>query len=588
MEKHESRLTFEEDKPKESKLTYDKDLAKQAAGKAEHASRLQFDQEEASGGSPGKQRAKRTSAGRKAGQASALRQRRRSGRSDTVRSVTGSVRMEVGQANEDENAGVEGVMEGESLAESSVYAVRDFAQSHKVNAYGYANKLTNDSGGIGRDLQQQTNPNGYEGGGGSASRQVQKEEIKKEYAVAKGGYASTGAAGSATGTAAGAASGSAATAGHAEEAVKDTASATEKAAEEGTSIVESLVTFVKNHAFLICCVIVIAALILIISGIVTSCASGVAEAGGTIGATSYLADDDDILQVEEAYCSLEQTLQSQIDRVESSRSGYDEYKYEIDEIGHNPFELAAYLTVRYGAYKLDSDVSSVLQSLFNLQYQVSYTEETETRYRENEDTGEEESYEYRILTVTVKNNGLSYAISQMGISDDEREYYQVLMSTYGNRPDIFGDGYYNAYYVEGDSYQVPGEALTDERFARMLAEAEKYLGYPYVWGGSSPSTSFDCSGFVSWVINHCGNGWSVGRQTANGLKNLCTTVSPAEAQPGDLIFFQGTYNTSGASHVGIYVGNGMMIHCGNPIKYSSINTSYWQSHFLCFGRLPAT
>lgn len=202
-----------------------------------------------------------------------------------------------------------------------------------------------------------------------------------------------------------------------------------------------------------------------------------------------------------------------------------------------------------------------------------------------ETTTEEEDYEYYILNVKLRNKGLNSVISNSGLSEDDMERYRILLQTRGNRPDIFGNDIYATPGGEYTDYDIPGEALTDTRFANMIREAEKYLGYPYVWGGSSPSTSFDCSGFVSYVINHCGNGWSVGRLTANGLMGVCDIIPKSSAKPGDLIFFQGTYDTSGASHVGIYVGNGMMIHCGNPISYASIESNYWQQHFYCFGRI---
>ena len=210
----------------------------------------------------------------------------------------------------------------------------------------------------------------------------------------------------------------------------------------------------------------------------------------------------------------------------------------------------------------------------------TYEEEDEVEYEV------EVPYTYKILNVTLKNNGLTNILPSADLSDDQMMRYGVLMQTLGNKPDIFGDNPYAVAVQDVLHYDIPGEALTDEKFRKMITEAEKYLGYPYVWGGSSPSTSFDCSGFVCWVVNHCGNGWNVGRITANGLKNTCAVIQRSEAKPGDLIFFQGTYNTTGASHVGIYVGDNMMIHCGNPIQYASIDSPYWQNHFYCFGRLP--
>ena len=273
-------------------------------------------------------------------------------------------------------------------------------------------------------------------------------------------------------------------------------------------------------------------------------------------------------------------------------SGYDEYRYDLDEINHNPYELAAYLTVKFEDYTRD-EVQATLQWLFEQQYELTLTEVVEIRTRTTsstdpetgETTTEEEDYEYYILNVKLRNKGLNSVISNSGLSEDDMERYRILLQTRGNRPDIFGNDIYATPGGEYTDYDIPGEALTDTRFANMIREAEKYLGYPYVWGGSSPSTSFDCSGFVSYVINHCGNGWSVGRLTANGLMGVCDIIPKSSAKPGDLIFFQGTYDTSGASHVGIYVGNGMMIHCGNPISYASIESNYWQQHFYCFGRI---
>ena len=288
--------------------------------------------------------------------------------------------------------------------------------------------------------------------------------------------------------------------------------------------------------------------------------------------------------------SLENDLRSQVDNIESTHPGYDEYRYALDEIGHNPYELAAYLTVVFEDYTRE-EVQAELVRLFEEQYDLELDEEVEIRsYTTTDEDGNTSTvyYEYRILNVTLTNYGLGNVIASSRLTAEQWERYKVLLETLGNRSYLFGEDVSSAPGGGGEytDYDIPGEALTDTAFANMVREAEKYLGYPYVWGGSSPSTSFDCSGFVSWVINNCGNGWSVGRQTANGLKNLCDIIPPSEAKPGDLIFFQGTYNTSGASHVGIYVGNGMMIHCGDPISYASIETNYWQQHFYCFGRIP--
>ena len=317
--------------------------------------------------------------------------------------------------------------------------------------------------------------------------------------------------------------------------------------------------------------------------------------------TSYTAEDEDLKGVETDYTKLEDKLRKQIDRIETDHPGYDEYRYNLAEIGHNPYELASLLTVEFENYTR-SQVQARLQSIFEAQYELKLEERVEIRTRtvhssstdpetgETTDESYEEEYEYYILNVTLINRGTDYVARNSGWNDDQLDRYEVTLECRGNRDDLFAGIAFATPDGAGSSgeyqdYDIPGEALTDEKFRKMITEAEKYLGYPYVWGGSSPSTSFDCSGFVSWVINHCGNGWNVGRQTANGLMGKCDIIPKSEAKPGDLIFFQKTYNTSGASHVGIYVGNGMMIHCGSPISYASIETSYWRQHYYCMGRI---
>ena len=310
-----------------------------------------------------------------------------------------------------------------------------------------------------------------------------------------------------------------------------------------------------------------------------------------IAATTFQSTDEEIHSVEDAYMALENALDAQINEMESTHPGYDEYRYQVDEIAHNPFQLISYLTVVYGEFTL-VDVEDALRELFDEQYTLLVWEEVETRMRTvtDPDTGEEteEEYDYYILNISLTNRGFD-TVARERMTEEQTKLYEVYNSTFGNRQYLFDETSIPDSGATGGGlgYDIPPEALSDERFARMIGEASKYLGYPYVWGGSSPSTSFDCSGFVSWVINHSGNGWNVGRQTANGLRGLCTYVSPEEARPGDLIFFQGTYNTSGASHVGTVVGDGVMIHCGDPVQYANYaNSSYWQSHFLSFGRLP--
>ncbi|MCD8330547.1 MAG: NlpC/P60 family protein [Lachnospiraceae bacterium] len=385
----------------------------------------------------------------------------------------------------------------------------------------------------------------------------------------------------------------------ADEAAKATRTVTVKVREIAQSIVR------KSQAALISMGVLLVLLVLVGTGL-TSCTAIVQGVQDSFTTTTYASTDEDIYAVEDAYLAMEAALNSQINNMESTHPGYDEYNYQVDEISHNPYQLISYLTVLYGEFTY-SQVSAVLQSLFAQQYSLTVEEVIEIRTRTetrtgtttstDPDTGEtteeeyeyevEVEYEYKILNITLTNKGLDATV-RSNLNSDEEYHYTLYNETYGNRSYLFDTSTLSTYTGSssaGFGYEVSAEALTDEKFARMIAEAEKYLGYPYVWGGSSPSTSFDCSGFVCWVINNCNNGWNVGRTTADGLRSYCSYVSPEDAQPGDLIFFQGTYNTSGASHVGIYVCNGMMIHCGSPIQYTSIETSYWQSHFLAFGRI---
>lgn len=357
--------------------------------------------------------------------------------------------------------------------------------------------------------------------------------------------------------------------------------------------------------------VIILIVVLVLSGALTSCSSMMAGSQNIVVDTSFTAQDDQIVAVENDYVDLEEDLQDTIDNIETDHPGYDEYNYQLAEISHNPFELAALFTVLYEDYT-ESEVQTMLQTIFDYQYTLDIEEVVEVRTRTETRTGwrwvstgvvngvatgywesyqydVEVQYNYYILNTTLTNNGIQAAVNALGLTEEQLERYQILLETQGNKPDIFGD---NPYAVPGvsDEYQdyaIPGEYMTDQQFANMILEAEKYLGYPYVWGGSSPSTSFDCSGFVSYVINNCGNGWNVGSQTANGLKNCTARVQSSDVQPGDLIFFQGTYSTSGASHVGIVVDpvNKIMIHCGNPIQYASYDTSYWRQHFYCYGRI---
>ena len=320
--------------------------------------------------------------------------------------------------------------------------------------------------------------------------------------------------------------------------------------------------------------------------------------GGVIEGTSYPSADEDLLGAESRYCEMEAELQAQLDNYGTDHS-YNEYHYDLDEITHDPYVLASMLTALHDgeAWTL-SDVDGDLQTLFDLQYTMTENVVTEIRTRtvevevEDPETGEvtieevEEEYEYTICTVTLHNENLSHV--PILILDEERlSLYATYMETLGCREDLWPDSPYVNLYINGDAptYELSADALTDETFAAMMTVATKYLGYPYVWGGSSPATSFDCSGYVSWVINHCGVGWDYGRLGAQGLCNICTRVTTPK--PGDLVFFERTYDTTGVSHVGIYVGDNMMIHCGDPIQYSDLTSSYWQEHFYCYGRLPS-
>ncbi|CUX24780.1 putative endopeptidase p60 precursor [Clostridium sp. C105KSO15] len=382
---------------------------------------------------------------------------------------------------------------------------------------------------------------------------------------------------------------------------KETAKAAKKTAVTAKNIAGAAWKYVRSNPKVM--LIIACAFLLII--VMQSCVAGVTSIGngllGAVGGTSYVSSDSDMQTVESDYTALESDLREELAHIERDYPGYDEYRYSVDEIGHDPFELASYLTAKFGGYN-SVKVRTELQFLLEQQYQLTVTETVEVRYRTetrtdtwtetDPETGEttthsdtytvEVPYDYYILNVTLRNKSLG-AVALANLDPEQKERYLVYQKTRGNRPNLFEGNIYTA--GEYTDYDIPPEALNDTRFAAMIAEAEKYLGFPYVWGGSTPSTSFDCSGFVCWVINKSGVG-SVGRTTAQGIFNLCAKIPPGEAKPGDIIFFTGTYDSSGpVSHVGIYVGNGMMIHCGNPISYASINSRYWTEHFYAFGRL---
>lgn len=484
----------------------------------------------------------------------------------------------VRNADQDNNSGVEAAHFTEGSAEGAARAGSRFQYGRKLRQYKKLERLEKKADKDAVDSifaeRMKSDP---QAGSNFFSRWRQKQAIKKEYAAAKAGAA----------------------------AAENTAAGTAKAAQGTASMTEKAFQFVQSHSHIIIGIAAVGLLVLVIAGSVSSCSVLINGGGNVVLGTSYTAEDEDLKGVETDYTKLEDKLRKQIDRIETDHPGYDEYRYNLAEIGHNPYELASLLTVEFENYTR-SQVQARLQSIFEAQYELKLEEKVEIRtrketrvgYRYNPITGTGHTYtyqvtvqyEYKILNVTLLNRGVDYVARNSGLTDDQLQRYEVTLECRGNRDDLFAGIAFATPDGAGSSgeyqdYDIPGEALTDEKFRKMITEAEKYLGYPYVWGGSSPSTSFDCSGFVSWVINHCGNGWNVGRQTANGLMGKCDIIPKSEAKPGDLIFFQKTYNTSGASHVGIYVGNGMMIHCGNPISYASTETNYWRQHYYCMGRI---
>lgn len=496
------------------------------------------------------------------------RPKRRKSGADVL--LSGEAHRQIDKQNRDENAGVQAAHEGERLAEGAAKKLKDGKYSKKLKAYKKAEKLDKaaDKANI-RALhrkkqaeQPTSNP---------ISRWKQRQQIKASYYARKTGSKMSG---SAANTACSA-------------ATKKAKAAAAKAAQ-----------FASTHAHMILMGGVLVLLIMVIFGFITSCSVFFPGGMGTVWTTSYTAEDEDILGAEADYQALEEALRAEIAAIPSSYPDYDEYTWDLDPITHDPHELAAVLTAIHEAYTR-GEVQGTMQSIFDAQYEIILTEtieirtRTETRTGTDPTTGDtytyevEVQYEWRILNITLLNFGID-SVARGMLSGDDLDRYDILQETQGNRPELFG-GVSVGYGSDGSGeagidYEVPAEALSDPEFAAMLEEAEKYLGTPYVWGGSSPETGFDCSGYVCWVLNQ--SGWDVGRTTANGLWQQATKVSEHEAKPGDLVFFQGTYDTPGASHVGLYVGDGMMISAGDPIKYSNIHSSYWDNHLLGFGRIP--
>ena len=490
---------------------------------------------------------------------------------------------------EHENVGVEGGHKGEELAERQAgRAIRSSIRHHKLKPYRAAEKAERQALAANAEYFYQKslrdNPEIAQAATNPVSRFWQKQQIKRQYAKA------ARTAGQTAGTAA---QGAAKTAASSTRAAKAAAEESKRAA-----------SFVARHWKGSLSVLVLGLLLLMVLTGLQSCTAMFGSAGSGIAASSYFSEDSDMLAAEDAYAQMEAELQAYLDNYEATHD-YDEYHFDLDSIEHDPYVLISILSALHDGQFTIGEVRSDLQMLFDKQYILTETVVKEVRYRTetrtgtrtvtDPDTGEtsteeyeyevEVPYDYYICTVTLENFNLSHV--PVYIMDEETlSAYSLYMSTLGNRPDLFsGSQYPHASTLKKPTYyDVPPEALEDEQFAAMLKEAEKYIGYPYVWGGSSPSTSFDCSGFISWVINH--SGWNVGRLGAQGLYNICTPVSSSQAKPGDLVFFVGTYDTPGVSHVGLYVGNSVMLHCGDPISYTNLNSNYWQSHFYSFGRLP--
>ena len=481
--------------------------------------------------------------------------------------VLSQVHREVRQS-EDDNVGVEAAHKVEQAVESGGRLVQSAHRAHQLKPYRAAIRAEKKLERANLDALQKkaeidsptSNP---------VSKWQQKQAIKKQYAAAKHNQAAQTTA----------------------KAAENTAKAAKKAAEKA----EKAGKYVWEHrrGFAIAAAILLM-LAFLLNGL-SSCSVIMDGVGSGIAASTYPSQDADMLGAEAQYCEMEAELQRYLDTYESTHD-YDEYHFDLDTIEHDPYVLISMITALHqGEWTLD-EVQGTLQMLFDRQYILTEDVVVETRYRTETDTWTDADgnthtdtyqvpYDYYICTVTLENFNLSHVPVYI-MSEEQLGMYATYMATLGNRPDLFPGSGYIGKYVEGSytDYDIPPEALDDEVFAAIIKEAEKYLGYPYVWGGSSPSTSFDCSGFVSWVINH--SGWDVGRLGAQGLCNICTPVPSANVKPGDLVFFTGTYDTPGVSHVGIYVGNNMMIHCGDPISYANLNSSYWQSHFYRYGRLP--
>ena len=477
--------------------------------------------------------------------------------------------------SEDENVGVQASHAAEQATETALHMGESAYHAHKLKPqkelYKAEQKLDQANVDV---LYKQNVRNDPQGSSNPMSRYRQKQAIKKQYAAAKSG-----------------------------KRTEQTVKGARKAAQETEKATEKVIRFIGRHKVGFLVFGLLGVLVFLLMNTFSSCSQMAMGTVQSVVGTSYLSEDDDILAVERAYVRMEDELDRRIDNVESEYPGYDEYRYSVDEIGHNPYVLISYLTAKYVSFT-PSEMQSELEALFQEQYRLNITESIEIRYRTEEqtvttidpETGEESTttetvevpYEYKILSVELLNKGISIS----DLDAEQSEMYAILMETRGNKPELF-DAEDNPFVGSLDitpptPYEIPPAALADPQFAALIREAEKYLGYPYVWGGSKPSTSFDCSGFTCWVLNQSGVA-SVGRTNARGLYKRSTVVSRAEAKPGDLIFFTGARAAQighPVTHVGIYVGNGMMIHCaGNGVEYHTIDSKYYKKNFYAFGRL---
>ena len=479
--------------------------------------------------------------------------------------ILSQVHREVRQS-EDDNVGVEAAHKVEQAVESGGRLVQSAHRAHQLKPYRAAIRAEKKLERANLDALQKkaeidsptSNP---------VSKWQQKQAIKKQYAAAKHNQAAQTTA----------------------KAAENTAKAAKKAAEKAEKAGEYVWEHRRGFAIAAAILLMLAFLL---NGL-SSCSVIMDGVGSGIAASTYPSQDADMLGAEAQYCEMEAELQRYLDTYESTHD-YDEYHFDLDTIEHDPYVLISMITALHqGEWTLD-EVQGTLQMLFDRQYILTEDVVVETRYRTETDTWTDADgnthtdtyqvpYDYYICTVTLENFNLSHVPVYM-MSEEQLSMYALYMSTLGNRPDLFPSSGYIGKYITNrpPEHEVPESYLDDETFAAILKEAEKYLGFPYVWGGSSPSTSFDCSGFVSYVYNQCG--WSFGRLGAQGLYNICSRTS--SPRPGDLVFFVGTYDTAGISHCGIYVGDGWMIHCGDPISYANLNSSYWQSHLYAYGRLP--